>query len=202
MLGQPGDAKFQQPRLPGTEDFARSAQFEVALRDVKPVRALAQRLQALPAVGTQWCLVQQHAMAGRAASTHPAAQLVQLRQAQPFGVFNDHQAGVGHIHPHFDNGGGDQQGNGAGLERAHNRILVGRFHAAVNQADRQVWQGQLQFLRGGLRRLGLQGVALLDQGAHPVGLAPLAAGGRHPCHHLVPAVVVDEDGADGLAPGR
>ena len=37
VLRQPGDAKFQQPRLPGTEDFARSAQFEVALRDVKPV---------------------------------------------------------------------------------------------------------------------------------------------------------------------
>ena len=37
-----------------------------------------------------------------------AAQLVQLRQAETLGVLDHHQAGVGHVHAHFDDRGGHQ----------------------------------------------------------------------------------------------
>ena len=39
-------------------------------------------------------------------AAHPAPQLVQLGQAELFGVFHDHDSGVWNIHPHFDHGGG------------------------------------------------------------------------------------------------
>ena len=34
---------------------------------------------------------------------------MQLRKAEAFGVFDDHQAGVGYVHAYFDDGGRDQQ---------------------------------------------------------------------------------------------
>jgi hypothetical protein len=35
------------------------------------------------------------------APAHATAQLVQLREAKPFGMFDQHDGGVGHVHPHF-----------------------------------------------------------------------------------------------------
>ncbi|MCY1450448.1 hypothetical protein D9M71_672530 [compost metagenome] len=80
-------------------------------------------------------MVEQHAVAGRAAPADAAAQLVQLGQAQTLGVLDDHQAGVGHVDAHFDHGGGHQQLQRSLLELGHDRGLLGRFHAPMDQAD-------------------------------------------------------------------
>ena len=42
------------------------------------------------------------------------------------------------------------------LERLHNGLLLGGFHASVDEADIQLWQRQLQLFAGGFRRLGFQ----------------------------------------------
>ena len=44
-------------------------------------------------------MIEQHAVGGHRAAPDPTAQLVQLRQPQSLRVFDDHQAGVGHVHP-------------------------------------------------------------------------------------------------------
>ncbi len=75
------------------------------------------------------------------AATHPSSQLMQLRQTHPLGVLDHHQAGVGHVHAHFDHGGGDQQLQVTALEALHRRILVRRAHPAMHQADADVGQG-------------------------------------------------------------
>ena len=38
----------------------------------------------------------------------PAAQLMQLRQPEPAGAQDDHDRGVGHVHPHLDDRGAHQ----------------------------------------------------------------------------------------------
>jgi hypothetical protein len=58
--------------------------------------------------GRQRRRVQQHAHAGHRAAADPAAQLVQLRQAEALGVLDHHQAGVGHVHADLDHRGGHQ----------------------------------------------------------------------------------------------
>jgi hypothetical protein len=63
----------------------------------------------------------------RAAAPDPAAQLVQLRQAQALGVLDDHQAGVGHVDAHLDHRGGHQQLQLAALEGIHHRGLFRGF---------------------------------------------------------------------------
>ena len=101
-------------------------------------------------------MVQQYTVAGGAAATHPAAQLVQLGQAEAFRILDDHQAGVGHIHTHLDHGGGDQQMQVASLEGGHDLGLLRRFHAAVDQSDGQARQSLAKRLPGGFGGLRLQ----------------------------------------------
>ena len=82
-------------------------------------------------------MVHQHTVAGDRAAPDPAAQLVQLGQPEALGIFDNHQAGVGHVDAHFDDGGGDQQLQLATLELLHHRGFLGRFHAPVDQPDAQ-----------------------------------------------------------------
>jgi hypothetical protein len=76
---------------------------------------------------------------------------VQLRQAQTLRVFDDHQAGVGHVHADFNHRGGDQQMQLALLERSLPPASR-RIHTPV-QADIQLRQRELQLFPGGFRRL-------------------------------------------------
>ncbi|MNJ37667.1 hypothetical protein D3C77_324960 [compost metagenome] len=133
-------------------------------------------------------------MARRTATTDPAAQLVQLGQAQAFGVLDNHQAGVGHVDPDFDDRGRHQQLQLALLEFGHDRRLFSRLHAPVDQADAQFAQGTAELLEGGFGGLAGQFLGLFDQGADPVGLAPLGASGAYPLDHLEASAVGYQDG--------
>ena len=53
-------------------------------------------------------LVDQQAGRGRRPAPDPAAQLVQLRQAEALGPLDHHDRGVGHVHPHLDHRRRDQ----------------------------------------------------------------------------------------------
>ena len=60
------------------------------------------------------------------APAHPAAQLVQLRQPEAPGAQDDHDGGVGHVHPHLDDRGAHQHVGLAGGVVGHGRGLLGR----------------------------------------------------------------------------
>ena len=57
---------------------------------------------------------------------------MQLRQAKPLGVFNDHQASIGHVYADLNDGCGYQQRQFSAFERGHYRGLFQRFEPAVN----------------------------------------------------------------------
>jgi hypothetical protein len=67
---------------------------------------------------------------------------VELRKTQTLRVFNNHQAGVGHVYAHFDHRRGNQQMQLTQFESLHHRLFVGRFHTTMHQADIQLRQGQ------------------------------------------------------------
>ncbi|MNQ67371.1 hypothetical protein D3C85_818930 [compost metagenome] len=75
---QVGDLELQQAGLAGAEHLAGTAQLEVLLGDHEAVRSLAHDRQALAAHVRQRGVVEQHAVADRAAAADPTAQLVQL----------------------------------------------------------------------------------------------------------------------------
>ena len=78
------------------------------------------------------------------------------------------------------------------LERAHDRLFLGRFHAPVHQADIQLRQRQLQLFPGGFRRLGLQQIRLFNQRTNPVGLATLVSTGvPYPVDNIAAAGIRD-----------
>ena len=61
---------------------------------------------------------------GRRAPADPAAELVQLGDAEPVGVHDHHGGGVGDVHADLDDGGGDQDVHLARGEAAHHVVLV------------------------------------------------------------------------------
>ncbi len=121
---------------------------------------------------------------------------MQLRQAEPFGIFNDHQGCVGDINTYLDHSGRHQQLNAALLETVHDFLLFSRLHTAMNQAHGHPGQPGLQLPGNLFRRLRLHRVRFLDQRTNPVGLAAIRAGGGHPVDHLAAALVGYRRGFD------
>ena len=126
---------------------------------------------------------------------------MQLGQPQPLRVLDDHQAGIGHVHPHLDDGGGDQQLQYARLELLHHPLLLDRAHPTVDQAYVQAGQPGLQLGGRVFCGLALQHLGLLNQGADPVGLLALLAGEFDPLDHILTAAVRQGDRGDGGTAG-
>ena len=95
-------------------------------------------------------------MAGRGTPPHPTAQLVELREPEPLGVLDDHEARPRHIHAHLDHGGGDQQIDLACLEARHQRRALATGLASVHQPHAQLGERLGQFGGDGLGSLRLQ----------------------------------------------
>ena len=162
----------------------------------------AHHFEPCPRAFAQRWLVHQQALAQGCTATDAAAQLVQLRQAEPLGVVDDHDAGVRHVDTDFDDRRRDQQLRDAVLERAHLRILLGRPQAAVYEADTQLRQFLAQLPIRLLRSLRFELIVLLDQRADPVGLTAGAAGVADAREHLGAAFVRQRDGLHRCAARR
>ena len=91
----------------GPEKLAGTAQLQIHFGNVEPVRGFHQRADA-GARRVVHLFGHQQAVALRRAASHPSAKLVQLGQSEALGLLDDHHAGIGHVHSHFDDGGRDQ----------------------------------------------------------------------------------------------
>ena len=111
-----------------------------------------------------------------AAAADASAKLVKLRQAEAFGVLDDHDRGVRNVHADFDDRGRDQHIDFAAAEIFHDLFFFVAAHAAVQQADAELRKDgcpqPLEFDDGGFQRsLRLCRLRLLDHGIDDVGLA-------------------------------
>ena len=130
---------------------------------------------------------------------------MQLRQAEPVGVFHDHDGRVGDVDTDLDHGGRDEHVEAAIAEGGHHGLLLLRGQLPVQQPEPQPGEllGLQPFeLRG--RGLGLDLALLLHQRAHDVGLVagldlvPQAL----PHRDLVERLGPDHLGRDRRAAGR
>ncbi len=124
-----------QARLPLAQQVAAAAQAEILVRDREAVLRVAQQGHAAPAGLGQPVLVQQQAVALRRPAADPAAQLVQLRQAEAVGVLHHHHAGAGHVDTHLDHRRRYQQAGAPGAEGSQGCVPHPAFLLAVGQPD-------------------------------------------------------------------
>ena len=105
---EPHQFETRHAGLLGAKHVALAAQMEIFLGDPEPVLRLAQdgdaRLGRLP----ERSLVEQEAEGFFLTAPDPATQLMQLREAETLGLFDDHDVGSGHVDSHFDHRGGDE----------------------------------------------------------------------------------------------
>ena len=141
-------------------------------------------------------------LGGFLAAADAAAQLVQLRQSEAVGVFNDHDRGVGHVHTHLDNRRGHEHLRLVVAEALHDGLLLGSGHAPVQKLDPIIGEhGSLQvgrLFRGGRHVVALQVVVGLDaDGGVLVGLLvrlapPSAASAVRRLRVALAAILADE----------
>ena len=126
---------------------------------------------------------------------------MQLGEAEALGMLDHHDGGFRHVDADLDHGGGDQQSRFAGGEARHRRVLVGAFHAAMDETD-AVAERSLQLLEALLRGGKIDLLGFLDQRADPIDA--LAVGERAADRFVDLADARQRDGAgvDRLAAGR
>ena len=196
------DPQRRQAVLGGAEEITRAARFQIVFCHGKAVRGAAQKLQPLPhrlihIVGDQ------NAAGVCRAAAHAPAQLVQGRQAEPLGVLNDHDRGVGHIDADLDDGGRDQHIQLSCLEFLHDLVLFLGLELAVQQADAAAGQQRTGGL-GIIGRHGLQtagGLVFLNGRADDVHLMPGLDLLVEKAVHVPPLFAGDEPCLDRLAAG-
>src|SRR5439155_1035233 len=139
----PRGPEFWQSGLPGPEELAVPAELQIDLGDAKAVVGLRHRAHSASRVLAELAVREQDAVRLPRPAAHPAAQLVQLREAEALGVLDEHHAGVRHVDADFDHGRGDEEVDLARLEAAHDPVFVFRREPAVEQPHRDVTERAL-----------------------------------------------------------
>ena len=110
-----------------------------------------------------------------AATTHTAAQLVQLAQAEAFGILYHHDGGVGNVNAHLNHGGGNHDVGFAPLETVHLiGFGIGR-HLAMYDAELVLWHGKTarQAFVAVHQVFQVEAFALVDKGINHIDLPTL-----------------------------
>ena len=101
------NAQFRQAVLPRAEEFARTSQLQVLLRDAKAVvgrQMMSSRFAASSHLGS----AKRKQYDGLLPAPDPPAKLVQLRQPEPLRVLDDHDRRVRDVNADLDDDRGDQ----------------------------------------------------------------------------------------------
>ena len=129
-------------------------------------------------------MIDQQAGGGLVAPAHPAAQLVKLGQAEPFGVLDHHDGRVRRVHADLDHGGRHQHVDLPGPEGGRDPLLLLAGHPPVQQADPDPAQHGGQEMKPLFGRGEVGDVAFLHQRADPVGALALGHGPAQPGDHV------------------
>ena len=136
-----------------------------------------------------------------AAAADPAAQLVELGEAEALGMLDDHHGGRRHVDADLDHRGRDQDRQPAVGEGRHGRLALGALQPAVHQPD-LAGEARAQQAMALLGVGEVDVLGLLDQRAHPV---DPRAGADHAADgfgHLADALEREGAGVDRLPAGR
>ena len=167
------EAEAGRARLAGAEHVALAAQAKVLLGDAEAVLGRAQDLDPRLRRLAERPLVEQEAARPPGAAADPPAQLMELREAEPLGVLDDHDRGLGHVDADLDDRGRDQD---AAFRRAGSapsprpcRVRPS-FRARARRTSPKIGAQRLGAILGGG---DVERLALLDQRTDPVGARAL-----------------------------
>ncbi len=137
VAAQTREAKLREPRLARAEELALAADLEIDLGELEPVVRGHERLQPGERRVGQLLLRPRDEQAVRllGAPPHPASQLVQLGEAEPVGLLDDHDRRVRDVDADLDHRRRHQDVELPGLEARHQIAAVGGLEPAVEQAD-------------------------------------------------------------------
>ena len=130
-----GDVEAGHAALPGAEHVAFAAQPQILLGDAEAVVGLAQDREPRFGGRPERALVEQQAGRMRVAAADAAAQLMQLREAEAFGVLDHHDARLRYVDADLDHRRRYQKPGLARGEARHGAVVVGAAHVAVHQVD-------------------------------------------------------------------
>ena len=108
----------------GTFEVTWSTQFEVLFGNLEAIGGIDHHLDALTGGLANLELGDQDAVALVGTTSHPTTQLVQLAESEAFGILDDHHRGIGHVHTHLDDGGGNEDMGFVISKALHRLILV------------------------------------------------------------------------------
>ena len=193
--------KAGKPALPRAEHFAAPAQPQILLGDDEPVLGPAHHIEPLPCRLGQRLAVEQDAGGWFGAAPDPAAQLMQLRQAEALGMLDDHDRGIRHIDAHLDHRGRHQDGDFARGKRCHHAVLVLAREAPMHQPNfvaEALGKRRIARLGGG----DIEHLRLGDQRADPIDLRAALDRACDAGNDLVEAFERHGARRDRLPPGR
>ena len=125
--GEVCQRELRQTMLPLPEEVTGTPELQILLCYLKAGIGTAHGAQPHPGVRALG-VGDQNTGGGHISPADPPPELVQLAEAEPLGIFDEHYDGVRHIDPDFHHSGGHQQVDLSGLKAAHNFILVGSPH--------------------------------------------------------------------------
>ena len=201
MGGEVGQPHVGQAALARAQKLAGAAQAEILLGDAKAVLGLAH--DGEPRLGglAERLGVEQQAGRLGGAAADPAAQLVELGQAEALGMLDHHHRRRRHVDADLDHRGGDQDRQAAVGERRHRRLALGALQASVQQAD-LAGKARAQLAEALLDIGEVDFLRFLDQRAHPVDAPARRDLPADAVDHLADALQRNGAGVDRLPAGR
>ena len=139
VAGNVGDLQVEcDTALLGSFQVARSPQFQVSFGNLEAIVGLYHDFQPPARIFGELVAGNQYAIGLVGPPSYTPSQLVQLRQAKPFGILDDHHRSVRHIHAHLDDRGRHHDLRLVAKKTLHLFLLLRRFHLAMHLADAAV----------------------------------------------------------------
>ena len=173
----------RQSALRRAEQIARPALIPVRFRHFEAVARLLQHRQ-LRRRFRRFLVAQQDAIRLVLAAPDAAAQLMQLREPEALRVLDQHDGCIRHIDADFDHRRADERARFAAAEALHDRLLLRRRNAPVQQLATKRTQplAPTLELRGG--RFDVELLALVDQRIDHVSLSSCLQLSAHERQHF------------------
>src|SRR5437588_2981722 len=133
---QVGDAHLGETVLAQAGEVSGATQPEVELGELEAARSGGDGAEPL-GTGIVGAALEEQAGRGVLAAADPAAELMELGDAEPLRALDEHDRRVGDVDADLDDAGGDEQVGVTRGEAGHPLLLLPSRHPAVEQLDAQ-----------------------------------------------------------------
>lgn len=169
-----GAAERHGAGLAESEDIAGAADLSVFFGEFEAIGGLDECSEAVGGVGGLG-IGKEEAVALVGAAADASAELVELGDAEAFGLLDDHDGGIGHVDADFDDCGCNEHLSLAFAKAVHDGVAVFAFHASVEEFDGEAMKFVLaEFEEYGFGGCGVVFGLAFDAWTDDVGLSAAA----------------------------